>query len=383
MKITIITSPFGLIPPNGYGAIERRWYQMAREMVKLGHELTLISKKPIPNEQKESDNVNLKVIYLKGYKRTGSLFKDLFFDFIYSWNALKLAKKQDVLIMNTFWSPFLYFFNQKKSIVSVYNVARFPKGQFKFLRFIDRLSCVSKSVYNELMRQAPQLKKQIRIINNPINTEVFFYHPKTILNTKLDIIYTGRIHPEKGLEILVEAWNNLKQKYSYIQLTLMGPHRIEDGGGGGIYVKKLNKFASPYLINWIEPVSDPKLLNDRLINSDIYCYPSVAEKGETFGVAPLEAMATGTATIVSALECFQDFVIDGKNGFVFNHRAKVPVQQLISKLELLIKDENLRNNFAKEGAKTALNFSNKNITEQYLNDFEELINEKLNAGIKI
>ena len=46
MKITIITSPFSWLPPNGFGAVERRWYQIGQEIGKRGHSITFISKKP-------------------------------------------------------------------------------------------------------------------------------------------------------------------------------------------------------------------------------------------------------------------------------------------------------------------------------------------------
>ena len=64
------------------------------------------------------------------------------------------------------------------------------------------------------------------------------------------------------------------------------------------------------------------------------------------------------------------------NGLVFNHRAANSVELLKQKLEILIDNIELREALSKEGAKTALEFSNEKIAEQYLNDFETLINKK-------
>ena len=33
MKITIITSPFGNIPPYGYGGVEKIWYDVSEEFI--------------------------------------------------------------------------------------------------------------------------------------------------------------------------------------------------------------------------------------------------------------------------------------------------------------------------------------------------------------
>ena len=161
-----------------------------------------------------------------------------------------------------------------------------------------------------------------------------------------------------------------------LKLVLVGPHLVKDGGGGTSYINVLNNLAKNFTLEWIDPISDPFQLRNEIAKSDIFCYPSIAEKGETFGVAPLEAMATGRATIVSELRCFQDFVKNDINGLVFNHRAANSVELLKQKLEILIDNIELREALSKEGAKTALEFSNEKIAEQYLNDFETLLNKK-------
>ena len=45
MKIGIITSPFGPLPPNALGAVERLWYYVGICMSAKGHEVIFYSKK--------------------------------------------------------------------------------------------------------------------------------------------------------------------------------------------------------------------------------------------------------------------------------------------------------------------------------------------------
>jgi glycosyltransferase involved in cell wall biosynthesis len=71
-------------------------------------------------------------------------------------------------------------------------------------------------------------------------------------------------------------------------------------------------------------------LAERYRRSKIFVYPSIAEGGETFGLAVLEAMAWGCIPIVSDLNCFKDFVHHGTNGMVFNHRGPEPFRNLSS-----------------------------------------------------
>jgi glycosyltransferase involved in cell wall biosynthesis len=72
---------------------------------------------------------------------------------------------------------------------------------------------------------------------------------------------------------------------------------------------------------FLEPTYDTDELNRLYQKASIFVYPSVAEKGETFGLAPLEAMAWGCVPVVSDLRCFKDFIIHERNGLIFNHRT--------------------------------------------------------------
>ncbi|RCS27694.1 glycosyltransferase [Polaribacter sp. WD7] len=372
MKITVITSPFGLIPPHGYGAVERLWYNLSLEFVKKGHQVCFVAKKPQVTVQNK-DNITIQ--YVKGYSWSGSFAINLCLDFVFSLKSLIKMNKTEILVMNTFWSPILSVFFSRKIKKTIYNVARYPKGQFKFYKHVNRLACVSKPVYDELIKQEPSLENQSKIISNPINTNVFKYHSKKE-SKNLRILYTGRVCEEKGLVILVEAFNNLIAKYPYIELALMGPRDVADGGGGELYINKLNTLASKFSIKWIDPTSDQQELCDEIVKSDIYCYPSIAEKGETFGVAPLEAMATGTPTIVSNLACFKDFVIDNTNALVFDHKASNRVNLLSKKIEILINNPEKRRNLGEKGVQKSLEFSNDIIAKEYLKDFSFLLNNK-------
>lgn len=369
MKITIITGPFGYIPPNGIGAVEKLWYDLALEFKKKGCHVTIISKLPV---EYESAKVDIERLYVKGYKRRKTIYEDLFLDFIYSMKCLFKVCKTDVLVLNTFWAPLLCRLIRSKYKVAVYNVARYPKRQFKFYRNIDAFFCVSNAIEKELTRQLPGRINKIKMVNNPINAEIFTWKEKRSV-PPIVIMYHGRIHPEKGLDILVSAFKQLQLKYKNLELALVGAKDIANGGGGPKYVDKLNSIVGGN-IKWIDSISEPSKLANTLATCDIYCYPSVAEKGETFGVAPLEAMGIGRPVIVSSLECFTDFIEDGVNGFVFNHRSSSAIDELATCMERLVKDPELREKMGRKAFESSRIFSNENIADQYLSEFGQLLN---------
>lgn len=368
MKITIVTGPFGYIPPQGIGAIEKLWYDLALEFKKKGHEVTILSKRPASEHASEKD---INRVYVRGYKRKKTIYEDLFFDFLYSISCFMNMPKTDILVMNTFWMPLLCWFFKHKYRVSVYNVARYPKKQFRFYSQVDAFFCVSKAVEKELNRQLSERTDDIKTVNNPIKTEVFTWQEKEPTSL-ITILYHGRIHPEKGLDMLVSACKQVQLKYTSLELVLVGARDIVNGGGGAKYVKVLNELAGG-CIKWIDPIADPLQLAKIIATCDIYCYPSRAEKGETFGVAPLEAMGVGRPVIVSSLDCFTDFIEDGVNGFVFNHRSSSAKEELSVRIEQLIHDPELRKKIGWKAFESSRKFSNANIAAHYLSAFELIV----------
>lgn len=371
IQITIIMGPFGYIPPLGIGAVEKLWYDLALEFIKKGHSVEIISKKPKDLGFKAQGDESVKKIYISGYRRSAYLIKDLFFDFLYSFTALFKVKKTDVLVMNTFWSPFLCRFFRWNHAVSVYNIARYPKGQFKYLSHIDKLVACSSMIQNAVMKQNPY-QKNILTINNPVNLDIFKSKEYKSIGETVHIVYTGRIHPEKGLINLVKA-ASVYGKNRHVKLSLIGTSDLQKGGGGEEYNQQLTECAKNVDLIFTGEMSDPQMMANYMKTADIYCYPPLPTTGDAMPCAPLEAMALGLPVIVSDLPCFDDYLINRKNGLRFDvsHNA---IEHLKQAIELLIVDEPLRIQISRNAVATASKFSCLNIAKQYLDLFQSLLN---------
>jgi glycosyltransferase involved in cell wall biosynthesis len=107
--------------------------------------------------------------------------------------------------------------------------------------------------------------------------------------------------------------------------------------------------------------------------ASLFVYPSLAEKGETFGVAPLEAMSHGCPALVSDLACFRDFIVDARNGFVFDHRAPRPAEVLAVKIRELIQNPGRLERAGEDAVLIAQRFSVDRIAGIYLDDFQSLL----------
>ena len=371
MKITILTGPFLCLPPEAIGAIEKRWYLVGNKWIEEGNDVTFVCKKP----KKTNDD---KCIYIKGYERTGSWFKDFILDFIYSIKALKKIPSTDILVLNSIWSPILARIYKNKFKVSIYNVARFPKQQmgiYHKIGKIDSFCCTSNATYNALIDQNPELKSVSYVIPNFMDTHVFGGKEVRSLSDTPTIVYAGRVHAEKGLNLLMRAADKISKNYTKIRIIIIGAKDKERGGSGEEYAWDLEKLAPNCEVVWVDAIYNPKDLANEISRGDIFCYPSVAERGETFGVAPLEAMGLGLPVIVSKLDCFSDFISDEKNGLVFNHRSENAVEELEAQLLKLLTKPELFSKYSLEGIKTAHQFSVEKIAAKYYKKFEELLND--------
>src|SRR4029077_15174499 len=190
------------------------------------------------------------------------------------------------------------------------------------------------------------------------------------------VLFVGRVHPEKGLHLLIDAFaNKTRTLFADWKLVIVGPAEKNYGGAGEPYLATLKRSAerAEGRIIFRGPVFDPIALEREFRSARLFVYPSLAEKGESFGLAPLEAMAHRCAVLVSNLECFHDFIRENETGFVFDHRAADPADALGERMKYAISDEALLSRVADAGYRKSAEYSIPNIADQFLNDFNALI----------
>lgn len=372
MKITIVTGAFLPVPPGPAGAVEKIWSRLAQEFARRGHSVTLVSRKyeGAPQEEVQSGVRNIR---RSGFACTGYRGVDKTLDLIYTLFVLGSLPKSDITVTNTFFLPILTGPLARYCGQTVVDMQRFPKGQLPLYSRAKRVRVPSRAVFQAAALQHFPSRAVLKTIPNPVDLETFTPpmspRPPAAQGT---ILFTGRIHPEKGLHLLIRAFRIINSEFPTVGLRLVGPQDTGVGGGGAKYIRELNKLAEGLPVEMHPLIRDPKELAIVLQNASIFCYPSLAEKGESFGVAPLEAMATGLPVVVSNLAVFRDFIEDGETGLVFDHRACRPEQELASKLRTLVLDDQLRNMIAWKASLRALQFGYDLIAEEFLNDFSSL-----------
>ena len=358
MKISIVMGFFLPVPPLAGGATEKVWSRLAELMAEAGHDVTVFSRR-WPGLPEEESAGRLRHVRLTGFRHTRWLPLNLALDLAWGWRVARKLPAADVVVCHTVALPvYLRRFKPAAGRVAVV-LGRMPKGQVRFYGGVDLLLASSEAVATAARRELPRHAARIQVYPYAID---WMRHARAsrqaTAKPPLTIGYVGRIHPEKGLDLLLEAAVQLAAtpKLPPWRLELIGPVSVPQGGGGEAYRDALlTRFQSRLgdRLALRPPQFDPAELARSYGGLDIFCYPSLAERGETFGVAIAEAMAAGAAPVVSDLACFRDLVTEGQTGLVFDHRAPDAASLLANALAGLLADHQRRRAIA-AAAKTQI-----------------------------
>lgn len=373
MRITILQGAFLPVPPVLGGAVEKMWFELGHQFQRKGHKVVHVSRSyPGFPEAECIDSIVYRRVRGSEFSRFTVVTK--WRDLIYSLRALRILPPSDILVTNTFWMPILASPRQSHLGRIMVDVARMPKGQMKFYRRSACLRANTVAVQRAILDEDPSLSSRIRIIPNPLPFHP--YEPSDRIRKKL-FLYCGRIHPEKGIELLLNSFKLAFQAgMKDWSLRLVGPVDISVGGGGFAWLEILLNSSdfSGLPIEWVGPVADERLLHQHYCEASIFVYPSLAERGETFGSAPLEAMSFGAVPIVSKLDCFNDFVSHRINGIVFDHRSGNAAQQLADAMLSLSGDSALLTLLSSRAIGVRESHHPSIIADQFLDCFDEMLN---------
>lgn len=368
VKITIIQGAFFPVPPLRGGAVEKLWHRLAREFADLGHEVVHISRhwSGLPEENREN---GVRHVRVTGYDQPANGLRLKLLDLFYSLRAARQVPDSDIIVTNTFWAPLLL--RRRRGVYVC--VERMPKGQMRLYRRAARLQACSSAVREAILREDSSAEPRVCVVPNPLPEVPTAFVPWQAKEER--ILYVGRVHPEKGIELLLEAFVRAKAgALPNWKLEIVGPWETRDGGGGDRWAQILRGRHVRPDIEWVGPLFRPEELAARYRRARVFVYPSLAERGETFGLAPLEAMAWGAVPIVSALACFRDFVTPSHNGIVFDHRGANSVANLTEVFAGL--PQQPLEAMSRGALHVRETHAPKRIAAQFLDDFESIRREK-------
>ena len=371
LHILISTGPNLPVPAIRGGAVNRFWEQVSSKFAERGHKVSIFSRASANQLPQE---VCKGVVYSRsgGFELSRKTWINYARTLIYAIRTCQRLPSADIYVTNDVFSPWLMVVRglSKHTVVAV---GRAPKAHFRFYPRVLSFAAPTQAIRRAIIRRSAGLTNSTVVLPYAIDTSVFS-PPKCESASRRDrLLFVGRLHPEKGLDLLLQAFAKISSSYHQLQLVVAGPSSAGDGGGGGDYLQDLKSRYRGLAITWLEPNYDPSALAELYRSCGWFVYPSLAEKGETFGVAVLEAMASGCVPIVSSLECFRDFVQPGVNGYVFDHSAGAQVEALSSALRVALDSSRLM--VARSARTTAESFDLESVADQWIAHFSRMSNQ--------
>jgi glycosyltransferase involved in cell wall biosynthesis len=290
------------------------------------------------------------------------------------WTQISFANslwkdKPDVLWMPMHNIP--YFIPRKiKTVITIHDLAfkYFPKCFTRWdlwklsfltkmaLKKADKIIAVSESSRRDILKFYPEINEEkIQVINHGFSQEVFKKErnreKEETLKNELKIsgkyvLYVGALQPRKNLEVLIKAFEKVKEneKNGDLKLVLLG----EKAWLWESIFKKIE--VSPFKSDIITPGKINFENTGHLMRgAEIFCFPSLYEG---FGIPILEAFAARVPVICADNSSLPE--VAGKAAIYFNDHDS---EELSEKIKTVLEDEKLRNNLVSLGEEQIKKFS--------------------------
>lgn len=328
-------------PAYSFGGPAKMAYQIARELVKRNHEVTVYTSDAKDLESRlEVAPKNLidgiRVHYFRNLAMLLVRKSKLFITPQLFSVAKDEIQKYDVIHLHeyrTFQNIVVHHYAKKYGVPYVFQARgslprMFAKQRMKWLYdglfghgVLKDASKVLAFSSTEAKQYAGMCvpKNKIELVPNGIDlSEYDNLPPKGSFRRKFGIsedtriiLYLGRIHRIKGIDTLVKAYAYLAKNANHrnVRLVIAGP---DDGYLGELesLIDSLKLFNKPLLVG---PLYDKNKL-EAYVDADVFVLPSIYE---AFPNVMLELYACSKPVIASRIESLQDIVVHGKTGFLF------------------------------------------------------------------
>lgn len=152
------------------------------------------------------------------------------------------------------------------------------------------------------------------------------------------ILFVGSLVPQKGVDVLIESFKEIKIKDTSLVIVGDGPER-----------KRLEALAVG--IKDIQFLGRQEDLKGVLAKSDVLVLPS---RGEGFGLVLLEAMALGTPVVATNVGGIPEIVEDGVSGILVERDNP---KQLADAVVKVLEDGEMRKTIIENGREKAKKFT--------------------------
>lgn len=352
-KIVIITPEFAM------GGAETMVARLATNVSRYETTVLCLGSKKNVSLEKMIEDAGVKVHYL-GKKKSGSIST-----LILTWKKLSEIKPKVVhshISGAVYAFPWILFHKSKM----VHTIHTKPDMEFsekfrkilKFLVKIKKLTLVAVSKENQkiAMDYYGFGEKEIKYVNNPVDTSLYYHDEKSEKNGFI-FINVGRQDPNKNQILIIRAMKKITDIFPMSKLILVG-----NGNQHSALVSEAKRLG---LQNVVEFPGEILNVQDYLAKADVYVSSS---HREGLPLSMLEAMAAGLPIISTEVGGIPD-IIDN-NGILIKDDSQGQLEEAMITLET---DKEKRERFSKRSLEIVKAYDVKKCAMNYEDIYQSLM----------
>ncbi|MBD7973663.1 lipopolysaccharide N-acetylglucosaminyltransferase [Escherichia whittamii] len=320
-KIIFTVTPIFSIPPKGAAAVETWIYQVAKRL-SIPATIACIRNDGYPTYTKVNDNCDIHYIgFSRVYKRLFQKWTRLdpvpYSQRILNTQPKNADSKDSVIVIHNSMKLYKQIRGrspQAQLVMHLHNA--FELGQLDKNAKIIVPSQFLFDFYSEKMPAA-----DIAIVPNGFCAESYLHDNTVDLRKKFNIdandtvlLFAGRISPDKGCLMLMDAFNKLCKDRDNLKLVIVGDPFASKKGEKAEYQKKVLDEAKAIGAQCIMAGGQPpEQMHNYYRLADLVVVPSQVE--EAFCMVAVEAMAAGKPVLASQKGGISEFVLEGITGY--------------------------------------------------------------------
>ena len=320
-KIIFTVTPIFSIPPRGAAAVETWMYQVAQRTT-IPNRIVCIKNEGYSDYTQVNDNCSIhRIGFSRVYKRIFQKWTRLD-PLPYSQRILNIAKdfpitdKSVIVVHNSMklYRQIRERAPQTKIVLHMHNAFE-PKGLNPDIKMIVP-SQFLKNYYQAYLPDA-----DIVIVDNGIDLDAYQSDCSSQLRSELNlstrdkvIFYAGRIVPDKGVLLLLKAFEKLVEEQSDLKLVVVGDHMEVSKSDKGAYQQEVRDVAARMQDKCLMLGSiPPEKMHLYYPLADLVVIPSQFK--EPFCMVAIEAMGAGKPVLVSTRGGMVEFVKSEETGY--------------------------------------------------------------------
>jgi len=426
MKIAFVNQPGEETIPEigGYSSIAIVLYQIAIRLARSGHDVISYGKKSPdrPTQEKDSNGI----LHVRAFtkqddlirkpfrllERLGTFYKNrrpLFASNLQAPGyALQIAidlknRQPDVIHIHNFsqFVPVIRAFNPDAKIVLHMHCEWLTQLDRKMigkrLRHVDLVIGCSEYITKKVRQRFPNYADRCQTVYNGADLSRFLPRESSELQKRNErvLLFVGRISPEKGVHVLIDAFGIVVKKIPNVRLQIAGgigsaPFEFLVGISKDEQVQNLARFYDGSFskdehyynqlltrlpadqmryISFLGYVPYTKL-QEVYQNADVFINSSLSE---ALGMPVLEALASGLPVVASDVGGIPELIRHGETGLLFKAGDHAGLAEAIIRI---LENEELRQSLRIENFQgMEEKFSWETVTEDLLQKYQALIND--------